>query len=1179
MSNTDQNTQVNETYKNKTKQDNNSKLLPLKRDPIGEGLVNSSVYSNHKISATQDESLIELKGKRYRKTQACDRCRLKKIKCDGAKPACGNCCKANFNCVTSDKLSRRGLPKGYTEALEQELIRLKNLLKQNGIQFVKAGSDINYTEDQPKDTTNQDYDSLTTTTSSVQQNSKQKSSQDPLQKDILRSKSISNHPSSSPTPKISHPNIYQHQLPFINDTFYKQKNIIYSQQNRLYMGNNFWNKLMSSNDKNFIKDLKSFNVTLEKEEKALYEQHISLMVNLLNLNPRFFYLPQFLVQKFKNDEKLLKKLLLNSLNQFFKIQNSLIPLLYPAKFWQQSLIDLIDKFENRNYSQKLNSDIKPHHLLCLLIIIQINWSCLDNLRLLQVIRAICLNSFFKDIERIQVLNLASFFFMGHGQKSPGENVWTSTLVNELLNLNFSLINDVGLYINLRNLKPLTIMETLDNNNSSDNNISMVTYWCFEFLNSWWGLIQGLPKTNFISSEFQPKKIFHTKQSGLIPFSILLEYITDKINGCDLLYCLKDDSKAQMILENESYRDKLKSKNLYFHSNEKKIPFENDQDMFLNPEEKKLVTNGINDEEDEESHLIILEKSEIIEIQLTLYYLVMTLLLNQKYKFTKDNLERVNQLNNSDSIAYEILCLYYLLMKQKGKEQTTEFEYEYQLHQPIQFHISHILPCSNEDIINMCLEVIIEWGLQQKKKINTKTPKKSIKREELWRFKKYKVMLQEWCGNWFDMNDMKDPLYVKIRNVYGFEITENGDNQNGGNDEGNRRVKKFHYLKALEEFNNLGYSNNILLKTDSKAIMDQFNIFESSINNISSLLPHSMSTFMVNSNFNNDQMSQSHDITSLHDSKVKDIDHNMLPYENHINHNYSTIIKDEDNSMNLVSSYMKNQDETDDGYAEDDDEEDEDDNKPLEIPFMNKRRSSLFHQKRIQPPAQRLPTTMEGNHISLKGNDLKRTAKELSLLSGSVTPKRPKIPSFSQTPTVGATTDSRNMSNITIPANSPGVTTENQPTLNNNPTMISNPNTGTASPTQQLLLPHMPMGADLLSKTLIKSPFASTLFLQEGSNGTAQIKSTALLDNFKSNDSLLNQFHQNQQQNNKSQLQLFSKEVTPRSFMNIMLTGKRNHTGKNTNRNSNNNSTRSTRNNSNSSSASSNKDTDLKTKST
>lgn len=67
--------------------------------------------------------------------QACDRCRSKKIRCDGVRPCCSQCANVSFECKTSDKLSRRAFPRGYTESLEDrvrgleaEVRELKDLL-------------------------------------------------------------------------------------------------------------------------------------------------------------------------------------------------------------------------------------------------------------------------------------------------------------------------------------------------------------------------------------------------------------------------------------------------------------------------------------------------------------------------------------------------------------------------------------------------------------------------------------------------------------------------------------------------------------------------------------------------------------------------------------------------------------------------------------------------------------------------------------------------------------------------------------------------------------------------------------------------------------------------------------------------------------------------------------------
>ncbi|KAK9453911.1 fungal-specific transcription factor domain-containing protein [Dipodascopsis uninucleata] len=58
--------------------------------------------------------------------QACDRCRSKKIRCDGKRPSCTQCQNVGFECRTSDKLSRRAFPRGYTESLEDHIRQLEN---------------------------------------------------------------------------------------------------------------------------------------------------------------------------------------------------------------------------------------------------------------------------------------------------------------------------------------------------------------------------------------------------------------------------------------------------------------------------------------------------------------------------------------------------------------------------------------------------------------------------------------------------------------------------------------------------------------------------------------------------------------------------------------------------------------------------------------------------------------------------------------------------------------------------------------------------------------------------------------------------------------------------------------------------------------------------------------------
>ncbi|KAJ5717023.1 hypothetical protein N7488_002669 [Penicillium malachiteum] len=69
-------------------------------------------------------------GAQSRIAQACDRCRSKKIRCDGVRPCCSQCANVGFECKTSDKLSRRAFPRGYTESLEERVRALESEVRE-----------------------------------------------------------------------------------------------------------------------------------------------------------------------------------------------------------------------------------------------------------------------------------------------------------------------------------------------------------------------------------------------------------------------------------------------------------------------------------------------------------------------------------------------------------------------------------------------------------------------------------------------------------------------------------------------------------------------------------------------------------------------------------------------------------------------------------------------------------------------------------------------------------------------------------------------------------------------------------------------------------------------------------------------------------------------------------------
>ncbi|KAI9595250.1 hypothetical protein BDF19DRAFT_342182, partial [Syncephalis fuscata] len=65
---------------------------------------------------------------RQRTGRACDACRRRKVRCDGAIPHCSNCRTANVSCTFLDAAKKRGPPKGYIEAIESRLHRMESLI-------------------------------------------------------------------------------------------------------------------------------------------------------------------------------------------------------------------------------------------------------------------------------------------------------------------------------------------------------------------------------------------------------------------------------------------------------------------------------------------------------------------------------------------------------------------------------------------------------------------------------------------------------------------------------------------------------------------------------------------------------------------------------------------------------------------------------------------------------------------------------------------------------------------------------------------------------------------------------------------------------------------------------------------------------------------------------------------
>ncbi|KFY22014.1 hypothetical protein V493_06911, partial [Pseudogymnoascus sp. VKM F-4281 (FW-2241)] len=71
----------------------------------------------------------------FRNVSACNRCRLRKNKCDQQLPSCASCTKAGVNCVGYDPITKREIPRSYVFFLEARVGYLESRLGEAGVPF------------------------------------------------------------------------------------------------------------------------------------------------------------------------------------------------------------------------------------------------------------------------------------------------------------------------------------------------------------------------------------------------------------------------------------------------------------------------------------------------------------------------------------------------------------------------------------------------------------------------------------------------------------------------------------------------------------------------------------------------------------------------------------------------------------------------------------------------------------------------------------------------------------------------------------------------------------------------------------------------------------------------------------------------------------------------------------
>ncbi|KAJ4381798.1 hypothetical protein N0V86_003163 [Didymella sp. IMI 355093] len=74
----------------------------------------------------------------FRNVSACNRCRLRKNRCDQRLPSCASCDKAGVKCVGYDPITKREIPRSYVWYLETRVAYLESLLHENDVLFQPA---------------------------------------------------------------------------------------------------------------------------------------------------------------------------------------------------------------------------------------------------------------------------------------------------------------------------------------------------------------------------------------------------------------------------------------------------------------------------------------------------------------------------------------------------------------------------------------------------------------------------------------------------------------------------------------------------------------------------------------------------------------------------------------------------------------------------------------------------------------------------------------------------------------------------------------------------------------------------------------------------------------------------------------------------------------------------------
>ncbi|KAJ6191357.1 hypothetical protein N7519_001378 [Penicillium mononematosum] len=111
---------------------------PTQTDPATNTAPKPSATAEPSISPAHSTAAPASSASSFRNVSACNRCRLRKNRCDQRLPRCQSCEKAGVRCVGYDPITKREIPRSYVYFLESRVAHLEKQLADNNIEFKKV---------------------------------------------------------------------------------------------------------------------------------------------------------------------------------------------------------------------------------------------------------------------------------------------------------------------------------------------------------------------------------------------------------------------------------------------------------------------------------------------------------------------------------------------------------------------------------------------------------------------------------------------------------------------------------------------------------------------------------------------------------------------------------------------------------------------------------------------------------------------------------------------------------------------------------------------------------------------------------------------------------------------------------------------------------------------------------